>query len=316
MGGSEMLNEPPIKTGMRGKDLQKLLMVAREFGVVILVRHTNDSSLKYIGQPGFYPKPAAVKAKTADVNPPPTSRSVNGRLTFTSYQVAGLVVHPGFHPACYKASKLPKALDAWVHTLETLAPTLMHHTVDPNNPSTWAIWGVDRKAVHAPRWSWRVDVDPASPQFGCLQLKGGTMPWSYIHGDYDLKDVIVVGKEQDNRRNEGTLDGVKNFTPLLDDLEFENVRQRLNEKMGADMVQHGAEAQFAWHGDEPITVAFPDARHLILIDAMTVQAWYRDLNRSVLAKKGHDYLQDRSRMFHFGPNGIFGPGKLPADTWG
>ena len=55
---------------------------------------------------------------------------------------------------------------------------------------------------------------------------------------------------------------------------------------------------------------------LKVVDAMTVQAWYRDLNRSVLAKKGHDYLQDRSRMFHFGPNGIFGPGKLPADTWG
>ena len=33
--------------------------------------------------------------------------------------------------------------------------------------------------------------------------------------------------------------------------------QRLDE-MGVEMVQHGSEAQFAWHGDEPITVAFPD----------------------------------------------------------
>ncbi len=306
----------PTRTGMRGKDLQKVLMVARDFGVIILVRQTNESSLKYVGQPGYYPKPAAVKAKTADVNPPPTRRSVGGRIVNTQYDVAGLVVHPGFCPGSYKEAKLPKALDAWVHTLEVLAPAMAHTPIDLANPNTWSIWGVDRKATNAPRWSWRVDVDPASPRFGCLQIKSGTLPWSYIHGDYDLKDVIVLGREQDNRRREGTLDGVKNFTPLLDEFEFERVQEALNHLMGADMVQHGAEAQFAWHGDEPITVAFPDWRHLILADAMTVQAWYRDLNRSVLAKQGKDYLSDRSRMFHFGPNGIFGPGKLPTSTWG
>jgi hypothetical protein len=306
----------PTRTGMRGKDLQKVLMVARDFGVIILVRQTNESSLKYVGQPGYYPKPAAVKAKTADVNPPPTKRSVGGRIVNTQYDVAGLVVHPGFCPGSYKEAKLPKALDAWVHTLEVLAPAMAHTPIDLANPNTWGIWGVDRKATNAPRWSWRVDVDPASLRFGCLQIKSGALPWSYIHGDYDLKDVIVLGREQDNRRREGTLDGVKNFTPLLDEFEFERIQEALNHLMGADMVQHGAEAQFAWHGDEPITVAFPDWRHLILVDAMTVQAWYRDLNRSVLAKQGKDYLNDRSRMFHFGPNGIFGPGKLPASTWG
>lgn len=302
--------------GMRGKDLRSFMQVARQFNVTILVRHTNDDSLKYIGERGFYPKPAAVKAKTADFNPPGVTRLVDGVKRAKTYDIAGLVVHPGFQPNAYRAAKLAKAQDCWDHTMETLSPTLQTKKVDLNRPDTWSLWGVERRGVNAPRWSWRVDVDPDSDRFGCLQLKTGTMPWSYIHGDYDLKDVIVLGSEQDNRRNEGKIDGVKNFTPLLRGLEFERIQHELNGRMGIDMVQHGAEAQFAWHGDEPITVAYPDWRHLVLLSAETVQSWYMQLNREVLAAKGHDYLRDSSRAFHFGPNGMFKPGFMPATTWG
>jgi hypothetical protein len=74
--------------------------------------------------------------------------------------------------------------------------------------------------------------------------------------------------------------------------------------MGADMVQHGSEAQFGWHGDEPITVAYPDWTHEILYDAVTVQSWYMNLNRDVLAKKGLDYRTDPNRVFILGaPSG-------------
>ena len=305
-----------VGVGMRGKDLQKFLMVARNHNVILLVRHTNEDSLGYIGVQGFYPKPAAVKAKTADVNPPSTTRLVNGVKTRSNYQVAGLVVHPGFQPACYRGAKIAKAQDAWLHTLETLGPSLITRTVDPDKPDTWSIWGVERQAVNAPRWKWRVDIDPGSPRFGCLQLKKGAEGWCYIHGDYDLKDVIILGRETDNRRAEGKLDGVKNFTPMLYEKEFEAIRSELNTLVGSDMVQHGAEAQFAWHGDEPITVAFPDWRHLLLYDAATVQGWYMNLNRDGLAPKGTDYLRDRSCMFHFGPDGVFAPGALPLNTWG
>jgi hypothetical protein len=305
-----------VGIGMRGKDLQKFLMVARDHNVILLVRHTNEDSLGYIGQPGFYPKPAAVKAKTADVDPPPITRLVAGVKTRTAYKVAGLVVHPDFQPGCYVGAKIGKARDAWEHTLETLGPTLMTTKVDLARPDTWSIWGVERQAVHAPRWKWRVDINPDSPRFGCLQLKKGPEGWCYIHGDYDLKDVIVLGRETENQRAEGKLDGVKNFTPVLYDREFETIRTELNNLIGSDMVQHGAEAQFAWHGDEPITVAYPDWRQLLLYDAVTVQGWYLNLNRDVLAPMGKDYLRDRSRMFHFGPNGVFAPGGLPMATWG
>ncbi len=305
-----------VGTGMRGKDLQKFLMVARDLNVTILVRHTNDDSLQYVQRPGFYPKPAAVKAKTADMNPLPDARLVSGTRRVVQYDVSGLVVHPGFQPDCYKAAKVPKAFDCWEHTMETLAPTLMNVPVQRDQPDSWAIWGVARRGVLAPRWQWRVDIDPLSPRFGCLQLRSDAIDWSYIHGDYDLKDVIVRGRETDNRRAEGKLDGVKNFTPLLHEIEFEKVQKALNDKMGVEMVQHGAEAQFAWHGDEPITVAFPDWTHLLLHDAVTVQGWYNNLNRHVLAKTGVDYQKDRSRMWHFGPTGIFAPGAIPSASWG
>jgi hypothetical protein len=305
-----------ITTGVRGKDLRSFMIVARRFNVILLVRHTNEDSLGYVGVPGFYPKPAAVKAKTADRNPPPFTGLVKGRPATKHYQVAGLVVHPGFQPACYYGAKAQKAHDCWNHTMETLSPTLLNKQVDLARPGTWSLWGVERQAVNAPRWKWRVNVDPDSDYFGCLQLAGSGIGWSYIHGDYDLKDVIVVGHEQDNRRAQGTLDGVRNFTPILHGLEFDTLQDALNHEIGAEMVQHGAEAQFAWHGDEPITVAYPDWRHLTLLSAETVQSWYLNLNREVMAQPGKDYLRDRSRAFHFGPHGIFKPGQLPAATWG
>jgi hypothetical protein len=305
-----------IGIGMRGKDLQKFLMVARKHKVILLVRHTNADSLRFVGQPGYYPKPAAVKAKTADANPRNVTTLVKGRKTTVAYDVAGLVVHPGFQPTCYRGAKVQKAEDCWAHTMETLAPAMERLKVDLANAGSWAVWGVERRAVKAPRWSWRVDVDPLSPRFGCLQLHSAGCGWCYIHGDYDLKDVIVLGRETDNRRAEGTLDGVKNFTPVLYNVQFDTIRSELNVLMDAEMVQHGAEAQFAWHGDEPITVAFPDWTHLLLTDAMTVQSWYTKLNREVLAEPGKDYLRDRSRMFHFGPSGVFAPGMNPAASWG
>lgn len=307
-----------IGTGMRAKDLQKFLIVARDFQVILLVRHTNGDSLPYVGLAGYYPKPALVKAKTADFDPPSSSRSVAGRLVRQAYRIAGLVVHPGMHPAAYKPAKLGKAMDCWTQGMHLLAGARPPKGGDPRDPSSWAAWGVGRSAQCSADWRWRVDVDPASPHYGCLQLSHARqgVGWSYIHGDYDLKDVIVPGQESHNQRAEGKVDGVKNFTPLLPERDFERVRERLNQLIGTPMVQHGAEAQFAWHGDEPITVAFPDATHLLLTDAMTVQRWYLDRNRAVLAATGHDYLRDRSRMFHFGPQGMFAPGALPAATWG
>ena len=298
--------------GMRGKDVRAFCMIAQKYNVYILVRQTNEESLQYIGKPGYYPKPAAIKAKTADINPPPFTCQAGGQRRTAQHRIAGLVANPWFQPAVYAGAKLAKARDCWLDTLDiALAPGSNIPAAGASKPDTWATWGKERLSART-GWRWKIDVDPASPHFGCLQIARDTTGWSYVHGDYDLKDVIVRGRETYNERREGKVDGVKNFTPLLPGLEFETIQRELNAAMGVDMVQHGSEAQFAWHGDEPITLILPDGPQLqfkVLGNAEAVQLWYQNLNRSLIARHGRDYIGDKTRWFWFGDHGnLFLPG--------
>ena len=299
--------------GMRGKDVRVFCTVARKYNIYILVRQTNQASLNYVGKPGYYPKPAAIKAKTAVNDPPPFACTAHGQTRNVQHKIAGLVPHPEFQPAAYCREKLAKARHFWLETLNVaLTAGSNIPATDLRSPATWTYWGKEH-ASSATGWRWKVDIDPRSQHFGCLQLANGAIGWSYIHGDYDLKDVIVRGRETVNEREVGKLQGVKNFTPLLPGLEFETIRRELNDAMGVEMVQHGAEAQFAGHGDEAIIVIFPDGpqpQFKVLLDAESVQRWYIDLNRSLIAKNGKDYLGDRTRWFWFGDHGnLFAPGK-------
>jgi hypothetical protein len=189
-------------------------------------------------------------------------------------------------PKVFAGAKMNKAMDCWADTLDVLYGAGVN--IPATTPDTWPGWGKEHTSARS-GWRWRVDVDPLSPHFGCLQIARDGMPMSYLHGDYDLKDVIVKGMETYNQRLEGKVQGAKNYTPLLPGLEFETIRKALNEAIGVDMVQHGAEAQFAWHGDEPITVILPDGPQLqfkVLLNAEAVQRWYIERNREVIAKKG------------------------------
>ena len=302
----------PNSIGMRARDLRSFCLVARKYGVYLLVRHTNEASLAYIGKPGYYPKPASIKAKTADTDPPPYQFGAGGQRKTVQHRIAGLVPHPDFQPKVFLGEKLNKARSCWFDTLDVLHGPGVN--IPATTPDTWASWGAEH-ASGLSGWRWKVDVDPASPHFGCLQIARSGVDWSYLHGDYDLKDVVVRGHETYNERNEGKYQGAKNFTPLLPGLEFETIRRELNDAMGVDMVQHGAEAQFAWHGDEPITLISPDGpglQFLVLANVEAVMGWYREMNRELIARMGKDYLGDKSRWFWFGDHGdLFMPGTYP-----
>jgi hypothetical protein len=100
---------------------------------------------------------------------------------------------------------------------------------------------------------------------------------------------------------------VEYYLPKLDKTTFEKIQHALNVGMSADMVQHGSEAQYKWHGDEPITVVFPNWRFLFLHNAEAVLGWYEDFARDVITKKGErrpDYRRDPRRTFFVGPEGI------------
>lgn len=297
---------------MRGRDFRVFCMTAQKYGVYLLVRRTNESSLPYVGKPGYYPKPLVVKAKTADLDPPPMSFKVGGQKQTVQHRVAGLVVHPDLQPQAFAGNKVEKAVGCWRESMDVfLPPGADIPLAVPESRRTLTWWGREHLSTGT-GWRWRVDIDPQSVHFGCLQVARDTVPWSYLHGDYDLKDVIVKGQETHNEPVRGLTHGVKNVTPLLPGLEFETIRRELNDGMGVDMVQHGAEAQFAGHGDEPINVILPEGpglKFLMLENAEAVQSWYMALNRALVASNGKDYLGDKSRWFWFGNHGsLFLPG--------
>jgi len=159
------------------------------------------------------------------------------------YQVAGLVVNPTIHG--------PEVFDSGNKHSDSLR-----------------FW---KKMVHAGLCDgpYKTDLDKSSKHYGCLMLRrqGG---YSYIHGDYDLYDVVDMQSPQLNSAFLSRLDGSDhNYGP-----KFKQVKALLNEKFSAvcgrrtDMIQHGSEAKFARldksetdermiFGDEPIDIFWP-----------------------------------------------------------
>ena len=311
-------------------DLREILKVTRKFQVIILVRHTSELSLPYIGKAGCYPKPVFVKAKTARR---PGSRA--------QQNVGGLVVHPGMRRDCFDEKDWTRTHKAWADTMSVLDAGMAALRVDASSEETLKPWGIERsvRGQGFERWKWRVDINPGSERFGCLQLKcdapessfnaalsGGQkpIPWSCLHGDYDLKDVIQPGREGENVVNhEYRGSGIVDCVPQLIGLDFGEIRRAINDGIGVPMCQHGAEAQFDWHGDEPITVAFNDWSFLILSDVRSVMSWYAELHRSVRGTArtfasnaialGYDGLaRDTSQMYELnGSVGVYKAGKHP-----
>lgn len=209
---------------MRPSDKQVFLAAAAKFQVWILVRRTNRDSLKYIGQPGYTPKPIDCKAKTADVDIPP-------------FKLAGLVVNPEIHPKAFKPGKEPQALAAW-KSMGSLAGS-----------------------------RFKTDTNPSSKHYGCLLLNG-----KYIHGDYDLKDIIDITQAHRNLAAVETLEGM----PHRRGAKFYAVQEFINQRIGSPMIQHGGEAQYAGHTGEPIDAFGPNGEDLILLNELTVRSWYAE----------------------------------------
>jgi hypothetical protein len=203
---------------IRPGDKDVFAAAAIEVGVYILVRGTNEASLKYIPDPLVIPKPIDCKAKTADQG-----------------NSAGLVVDPGENPKAFSDCRRAKA-EKWIGTLPS------HYTVER---------------------------DKDSPFHGCVQLGG-----KRIHGDYDLKGIVLPGQE-------------KRILTLVTELlgqdarrgpKFYDVQKFVNNAIGKPMVQHGAEDEYLDHSkdlDENIFVFFPEERDpKVLHGPAETKAWY------------------------------------------
>jgi len=158
-------------------------------------------------------------------------------LDVPPYKLAGLVTDPNLQPKAFKPEKLAKAKQFW----SAMGPL-------PNTVYT-------------------VDSDPKSKHYGCLRLQG-----SYIHGDYDLYDIIDVAQPPRNLASVETLLG----QPHRRGANLLRVQQFINSRIGSPMVQHGGEAQYADHSEQAIDAFGPNGEDVTILNEFSVRAWYKE----------------------------------------
>jgi hypothetical protein len=189
--------------------------------------------LQYVGRSGYIPKPIECKAKTADTD-------------VGQYRIAGLVIDPGRHPgSAFQGSKHGRAVECW-------QGFAAEHGIGPTGRSGGP---------------YAVDLDKSSQHYGCVTLNG-----RYIHGDYDLYDIILLSHPRGNLAAVETLRGQRNmrgprWTPIM---------RYINQRIHSDMVQHGGQAQYADHSDEIVDGFGPHGDHITLLNEQAIRSWYRD----------------------------------------
>lgn len=150
---------------------------------------------------------------------------------------AGLVVDAEIHKTAFRAKKAEEAIDIWR----------------------------DFRVEHLGTDGYSVDMNEASPFYGCLMMYG-----KYIHGDYDLYDIVIPGQEMRNLAAHETLRGQTHRRPA----RYFDVKNFVNERIGVPMVQHGGESQFKDHTNQAIDVFAPDGKSLELRDERALRDHY------------------------------------------
>ncbi len=228
--------------------------VARTYNSWVLVRRINQRSLRYIGRSGYTPKRIDCKPKTAILD-------TNGR------QLAGLVVVPTLHLQAFTRPKRQRAVECWQRFLVDCG-------VQPSHKARPVDQGLEEaKALNAKKGAYTVDLNEKSRHYGCLMFRG-----QWIHGDYDLKDIIPAGQE---RRNIALVEELHG-QPHMRGPKLSMVQDYVNRRIGVSMVQHGAEAQYADHADERIDVFGPHGEEFTLKNARQTRLWYDKLQRRVI----------------------------------
>ncbi len=199
-----------VTTGMREQDKSVFSTVAMQLKVWILVRGTNKASLKYVGQPGFAPKPVDCKPKTADTG---------------GVSLAGLVVDPTVAPEAFsQGEKRTTALETWKKFTE--------------------------RGLAA---GYTIDQD--GPRRGCLRKNG-----LYLHGDYDLYDVVDPGDPTAMTRYLK----IENGTEVVYTGRSLNAKKALNAMLPIPMIQHGDQIAYADEHTSELIIGFsPDGGQVI-----------------------------------------------------
>lgn len=284
---SEILNY------MRPQDVELFCQIAQFNHLYILVRRTNPASLQYIGVDGFTPKPCECKPKTADQN---VSLQRDGQQIES--HCAGLVVNPERvgDGAFKSADKAVKARSFWAKygrpLLETGRYQVQEQPASPyfgclmwspgglTAPAPTAVGPVGRRpgsAVHNPQPQRvaRTAVPIAGAQGGIWLSTPQTEfrplicddPYqppgaAYIHGDYDLYAVVHRAKPGLNEIYYSTVG--EGGTPHTYSPVWIALRRLINNRIGAEMIQHGEQDTQEGHSDETVDMFTPYPQYRVI----------------------------------------------------
>ncbi|HTS26639.1 MAG TPA: toxin glutamine deamidase domain-containing protein, partial [Bryobacteraceae bacterium] len=168
----------------------------------------------------------------------------------------------------------PKRIDCKANTANVPGHPQAGLVVDPHiHPSAY----LDPAAAQA-RWEemlhngrlpegYSVNYDPHSPQYGCLQHNG-----QYIHGDYDIYDIIDPHRPTANLSLVTELHGERHMQgPGLADLG-----NHLNDRLGSPMVRHGGELQWRDHSNQHVMVFGPNGERFEREGERQLRALYEE----------------------------------------
>lgn len=280
---------------IRSQDQKVFQEVAHRENLFIIVRQTNPASLQYIGKPGYSPKRAECKPKTADYDLP--IRVVEGTgYVFT--ENAGLVVNPYLvGPKAFKNhDKYQKSCQAWdSFANKNLFPHSPHYGVqeDPRSRHYGCVIYskqgqiknrlLDNQGHWVEKAKGSLDRDPYLPA-GC----------EYIHGDYDLYGIISADDPTTNLIQENKI-AVRQFeakpiqtsahridrqqktafVPNNHGQEWEKVKRLINQKIGVEMIQHGSQEKFSGHTDETLDMFTPNKKMVVIRNQAHVELIYQ-----------------------------------------
>ena len=160
------------------------------------------------------------------------------------YHLAGLVVDATQWPNAFQGDRMAQAQEIWANFY---AQNCL------GNPS--------------PTCPYSIEQDDASPHYGCVKFHG-----EYIHGDYDLYDVILEEHPRGNLAAVETLHGQRHLRgPRLTPIQ-----EYVNRRLGIPMVQHGGEMQYTVHSEQSIDVFGPRGEQCTILNEYSIRAWYRE----------------------------------------
>ena len=257
---------------------------SQRLGLFVLLRRTNSESIKFIGYPGFVPKPLACKPKTAKTD----AHITLGEGKQIRSRCAGLVVNPKMvGDSAFGDSNKAKeaAIATWNKYWGNGPPNGFAIQKDPDSGYYGCVMRCAEGArvfPHSRSVGGRLEAQNVRTQI--LEQPGdkgfllhpprdldqhalSTLPQgcAYIHGDYDLYALISRDDPYKRLPRPGHFEG-ESHTYGKNWKAFEAfVRSKIN----LDMIQHGSQEHFADHTDDVVDIFCPtDDRSL----------WYRKIS--------------------------------------